>query len=68
MHLLFTITAKQISFLRGTSYTTARKEWTQVRDALALGRNQPLQLRHLADYWGMCPKDLASTLYGSRSK
>lgn len=68
MHILFTITAQQISILRGTSYKTARKEWHQVRDALALDRQQPLKLKDLADYWGMCPKDLASTLYGFKGK
>ena len=68
MHTLFTITAQQISILRGTSYKTARKEWHQVRDALALTKEQPLKLRDLANYWDMCPKDLASILYGFKGK
>lgn len=68
MYTLFTITAQQISILRGTSYKTARKEWHQVRDALALDRQCPLKLCDLANYWGMCPKDLASTLYSFRGK
>ena len=63
MHTLFTVTAKQISILRGTSYKTARKEWHQVRDALSLAATEPLKLRDLAAYWGLACKDLAETLY-----
>lgn len=63
MQILFTITAKQIGVLRGTSYNTARKEWLQVRDALALKKGQPLRLRQLAEYWGESTQELAQILY-----
>lgn len=63
MQLLFTITAKQISYLRGISYTTARKEYKAVRDVLALDAKAPLKLRDLAAYWDICPNQLAQTLY-----
>lgn len=68
MHLLFTITALQIAALRGICYKTARKEWHQVRDALALGDKEPLKLRDLAAYWDLPAADLAATLYNAKSK
>jgi len=68
MHLLFTITAQQIATLRGVCYSTGRKEWHQVRDALSLARQEPLKLRDLAAYWGFCPKELAETLYNVKVK
>ncbi|RZK30518.1 MAG: hypothetical protein EOO61_19175 [Hymenobacter sp.] len=63
MYTLFTITAHHISQLRGVSYGTARKEWHQVKDALALTGKMPLKLRDLAGYWDICPKELAESLY-----
>jgi hypothetical protein len=68
MQLLFTITALQISVLRGTCYKTARKEWHQVRDSLGLVGKEPLKLRDLAAYWDLCPNELAQSLYNIKSK
>lgn len=59
----FTVTASQISTLRGTSYKTARKEWQHIRDALNLNNSLPLTLRHLADYWEVPVGEIAETLY-----
>jgi hypothetical protein len=68
MYMLFTITAQHVSVLRGISYKTARKEWQQVKDALKLDAGEPLKLRDLAAYWGLCPQETAEALYNIKKK
>ncbi len=60
MHTFFTITAAQIQQLRGCSYTTARKEWNAIRDALGV---RQLMCRQLAAYWDVPVQELAEALY-----
>ncbi|MGI4872026.1 MAG: hypothetical protein ACRYFX_12715 [Janthinobacterium lividum] len=68
MHTLFTITAQHISLLRKVSYTTARKEWNALRDALSLSEKEPLKLRDVAAYYGVPTQDLAEALYNYKAK
>lgn len=68
MYLLFNITAKQISIVRGVCYESARKEMHKMRDALSLAEGEPLMLRHAAAYWGFCPQELAQCLYSFGKK
>ncbi|RZK43107.1 MAG: hypothetical protein EOO61_05115 [Hymenobacter sp.] len=64
----FTVTALQISQLRGISYNTARKEYKQICDSLQLNKSNPLTLRRLALYWEVPVGELTEALYSSSKK
>jgi hypothetical protein len=59
----FTVTASQISVLRGVSNNTARKEYRQIRDSLQLNNSTNLTLRHLASYWQVPVEEITAVLY-----
>jgi chromosome segregation and condensation protein ScpB len=68
MYTLFTVTALHVQHLRGVSYNTARKEWQAIKDALLLKAGEPLKLKDLAAFWGLCPVETAETLYNIKKK
>ncbi|RYE91486.1 MAG: hypothetical protein EOO37_00140 [Cytophagaceae bacterium] len=68
MYTLFTVTAQHVSVLRGVSYKTARAEWQAIKDALGLKDKEPLKLRDVAAYWGLCPLEAAEALYKIKKK
>ena len=60
MYTLWTITAANISKVRGLGYTTARKEWNAIRDALGV---KQLTCKQAAAYYDLDVKTFAEMLY-----